>query len=132
MTTATPVPVSHEWLEAHADMNGFWDNYELAAWAQSPGADGAGKTWPDGSACQMWQDFLVGTDPASDRLFTAKIEMDGTTPVVTWEPDTPELRATRKYTILGKESLSDDLWTPVPDGGTGAFRFFRVSCGIPL
>ena len=59
------------------------------------------------------------------------IRMDGNTPVITWEPDTPELRATRVYRTLGKKTLLDANWTDITDKDQSEYHFFRVTVDMP-
>ena len=127
-TRTTPEPVPYSWLDEYPDvLMMFGGDYEAMANAQSPGKDGSGKVWPNGSAYLVWQDYVAGTGLTDDNVFTAKIEMlpDGT-PNVTWEPDTPELRATRTYTTYGKKTLLDRDWTPVTDFNKDQYHFFKV------
>ena len=80
------------------------------------------------NGCAIWESYVAGLEPDdADSKFAAKIEMlpDGT-PKVTWEPDTPELRATRTYTTYGKKTLLDSDWTPVTDANKDQYHFFKV------
>ena len=99
--------------------------------APSPGAGGGGKTWPDGSPCYVWQDFVAGTFPTNNDVFSASIRMDGTTPIIEWNPDTPELRATRVYRTFGKKTLLDANWTDITDKDQSEYHFFKVSVEMP-
>ena len=74
---------------------------------------------------------MAGTSPTNDNVFRAAILMEGDTPVVTWEPDTPELRATRVYRMLGKKTLLDANWTDITDKDRSEYRFFKVEVGLP-
>lgn len=94
--------------------------------SQSPGSDGNGKVWSKGSPCYVWQDYVAGTDQTTDSVFTAKIEIVDGSPVITWEPDTAKLRATRIYTTYGKKTLLDSDWTPVTDANKAQYYFFKV------
>ena len=131
-TETTPAPVEHVWLDSYPEvLAAFGGDYEAMANAPSPGASGSGKTWPNGSPCYVWQDFVAGTSPTNDTVFTATIRMDGNTPVITWEPDTPELRATRVYRTLGKKTLLDANWTDITDKDQSEYHFFRVTVDMP-
>ena len=131
-TQGTPEPVPHSWLDGYTNiLSSHGGDYEVMANAPSPGANGAGKTWPDGSPCYVWQDFVAGTSPTNDTVFTATIRMEGNTPVITWEPDTPELRATRVYKTLGKKTLMDKDWVDVTDKDQSEYHFFRVTVDMP-
>ena len=131
-TETTPAPVEHVWLDSYPEVLAtFGGDYEAMASAPSPGASGGGKTWPNGSPYYVWQDFVAGTSPTNDTVFTATIRMEGNTPVVTWEPDTPELRATRVYRTLGKKTLLDANWTDITDKDQSEYHFFRVTVDMP-
>ena len=131
-TTTTPVPVAYSWLESYPEVLETFDgDYEAMANSQSPGETGDGKTWPDGTPCYVWQDFVAGTSPVDDSVFTAKIRMEGTTPVIEWEPDTPELRASRTYRTLGKKTLLDGRWLEITDEDPSAYNFFKVTVEMP-
>ena len=116
-TVTTPVPVpfaairtaySNYWTAAEGD-------YEAAAHA-------AGR-----NGCAVWESYVAGLDPDDeDSKFTAKISMVGGEPVVTWSPDTPELRATRIYTVLGKKALGDAEWKPATEADKDKYNFFKV------
>lgn len=131
-TQTTPEPVPYSWLKNYSDvLAAFGGDYETMANAQSPGKDGSGKVWPNGSPCYIWQDYVAGTDPIKDDVFTAKIEIVDGKPVVTWEPDTPELRATRVYRTLGKKTLMDANWNDVTDKDKSEYNFFMVTVDLP-
>ena len=75
----------------------------------------------------IWRCYLAGLAPEDENsMFRARIEIVGDQPVVTWTPDTPELRATRTYTIYGKKTLLDRDWTPVTDANRYEYNFFKV------
>ena len=132
VTVTTPVPVPHVWLDAYSGLLAASDgDYEALANAQSPGLAGTGKNWPDGTPCSVWQDFVVGTSPTNDVLFTATIRLNGTKPVIEWVPDTPALRATRVYRTFGKKTLLDADWTELTDEDSSAYRFFKVTVDLP-
>jgi len=132
-TRTTPVPVEHVWLESyHEILEAAGDDYEAMANAQSPGTNGGGKVWPDGSAYYMWQDFVAGTNPTNENsVFTSKIEIVDGKPVIKWEPDTPELRATRIYKTLGKKTLMDKDWVDITNKDQSEYHFFRVTVDLP-
>ena len=78
----------------------------------------------------IWESYVAGLEPDDpNSKFIAKIEMVNGKPVVTWEPDTPELRATRKYRTFGKKRLddSDEHWTEVEKDHEDEYRFFMIS-----
>ena len=88
-----------------------------------------GKKDAAGTALQVWQDYVAGTDPtdAADT-FRATVTMVGDTPVVSWSPVLPVAEAARRtYAILGRSSLLSGDWTVVPAGGERNFNFFKVT-----
>ena len=132
-TESTPIPVEHVWLDSYPEiLASVGGDYEAMANAQSPGTNGGGKVWPDGSTYYMWQDFVAGTNPTNENsVFTAKIEIVNGEPVVKWEPDTPELRATRVYKTLGKKTLMDKDWVDITNKDQSEYHFFRVTVDLP-
>ncbi len=91
-----------------------------------------GKKDAYGNTAYVWQDYIAGTDPTNEKsVFTSKIEIIDGMPVVTWEPDTPELRATRVYRTLGKKTLLDANWTDITDKDHSEYHFFRVTVDMP-
>ena len=116
-TTTTPDPIPFDVIRT--DYPDFWKaakgDYEAAA--HLFGRNGYA----------IWQSYVAGLNPDEEgSRFKAKIEMADGQPVVTWEPDTPELRATRTYTTYGKKTLLDRDWTPVTDANRGDYNFFKV------
>jgi hypothetical protein len=87
----------------------------------------------DGDGMTSFQECIAGTDPLDDKSkFTAKISIKvNGEPEVTWEPNTPELRATRVYRTLGKQSLTDADWIDITDKDQTAYRFFKVTVDLP-
>lgn len=92
-------------------------------------------TCASGKECTLWADFVAGTCPTdAGDVFIAKIDMVDSggvrVPEITWEPDTPELRATRNYAIYGQKKLGGE-WedvtgkTPAQLAADG-FGFFKV------
>ena len=128
-TEETPVPVAFDWLEQYPELlKSFGGNYERMAAAPSP----VGKKDSSGSALSIWQDFVAGTNPTNENsVFTSKIEIIDGKPVITWEPDTPELRVTRRYRTLGKKTLLDANWTDITDKDQSEYHFFRVTVDMP-
>ena len=131
-TETSPVPVELAWLYSYPTvLSGFSGDSEAMANAQSPGTDGTGKTWPDGTSCYVWQDYVAGTSPTNDTVFTVTIHMEGTTPVVEWSPDLNENGRldVRNYTIWGKTNLTDGVdWMCPTNSG---HRFFKVEVEMP-
>ena len=70
--------------------------------------------------------YVAGLDPTDTMSqFKAQITMVNDMPLVTWSPD---LGASRKYTIYGKVELSDSEWL-TPTNST--HRFFKVAVDMP-
>ena len=113
-TRTTPVPVPHEWLDAHGAGPGA--DYEAAASALS--ANGADA---------VWECYVAGLDPEDpDSRFLAGIGMEDGEPVVTW---TPDLGAERAYAVEGRPDLDGPAaWNRPPKEGD---RFFRVRVSVP-
>ena len=123
-TQTTPVPVPYAELErrfsAYLEQSG--GDYEAAA--HMTGRNG----------CPIWQSYLAGLDPQTESSrFMARIAIVGGKPAVTWEPNTPELRATRIYRKLGKRDIGDpsEEWTEVKDGDEAGYNFFKVTVELP-
>ena len=77
--------------------------------------------------------YVAGLDPEAKRDFRAEISFDENgKPMVSSDPRDEE---TRKYTVYGKTSLTDEAeeWADVtenPDPEADDYRFFRV--GVEL
>ncbi len=117
-TVTTPAPVPFVAIRTS------YSNY----WAVADGDYEAAAHLTGRNGYAVWQSYVAGLVPADENSrFIARIEMlpDGA-PKVTWEPDTPELRATRTYTIYGKKTLLDRDWTPVTEANKREYNFFKV------
>ena len=91
----------------------------------------SGKT-QGGMATSIWEEFVAGTDPTNETSrFTTKIEMRGSEPIVTWEPDLNEVetKSERLYKIYGRESLGNDSPWQYPTNSL--HRFFEVTVKMP-
>ena len=122
-TQTTPVPVPHEELEGRFSAYLERANGDYEAAAKMTGRNGR----------PVWESYVAGLEPDDEKSqFSAKIEIqpDGT-PKVTWEPDTPELRATRVYRTLGKKTLMDANWTDITDKDKSEYNFFMVTVDLP-
>ena len=93
---------------------------------------------PYGKSAPLYCDYLAGTSPADPEDFLRvdiALQADGT-PAVSWTPDTPELRATRVYTLWGAPALDAAGWArtdaqrPAADF-CATNRFFWISVGLP-
>ncbi|MCL1920462.1 MAG: InlB B-repeat-containing protein [Kiritimatiellaeota bacterium] len=118
-TQTTPVPVPYAWLDAHYGVNG--GDYEAVANGKDPN-----------NGYYVWELYVIGfanpSDP--DNRFTARIEMEGDKPAVTWDPHLRD--GTRAYMLLAKPSLDAAEWTPVdPNDIPEGMRFFKVRVGMP-
>lgn len=124
-TSTTPVPVPYSWLDEYFAIFAPGADYETLAHTET------GKRNADGSPMFLWQDYIAGTNPTNvNDVFTATIEMVGTTPVVHWKPDLNSngLSQARSYTVWGKTNLLDRAWhSPTNE----ASRFFKVTVGMP-
>ena len=74
-------------------------------------------------------DYVAGTDPTDlNSEFTAFIAITNDMPYITWPPNLNANGVVRKYTILGKESLTDPAdWAPT----NSTHRFFKVKVEMP-
>ena len=116
-TTTTPHPIPF------ADIRASYSNYWVAAEGDYEAA--AKMTGRNGYA--IWESYVAGLEPDDESSkFEAKIEIVDGKPVVTWEPDSETLRATRTYTTYGKKTLLDRDWTPVTDANKDEYNFFKV------
>ena len=124
-TRTTVVPVPYAWLLQNwpGTVDEYY-SYEAAAKAAS------GKKDCFGNALQVWQDYVAGTDPINlMSRFTAKIEMIGGAPVVTWEPDLNTNGVIRTYKVYGKETLDGGGEWQYPTNSL--HRFFKVTVEMP-
>ena len=78
---------------------------------------------------------MAGTDPTNAlSKFTAKIEMKGGAPSITWSPalnGEGVREGTRTYRIWGKANLDDAVWSEVSSGSESGYNFFRVTVEMP-
>jgi len=112
---SSPVPVPYVWLNQYAPLvNSFGSNYLEAATADI-----------DGDGYATWQEYVTGTDPTNgESVLKAFITISNGSPRLAW---TPDLGATRVYTVEGKSNLIHDEWGP-----TNAHdRFYRVKVTFP-
>jgi len=110
--TATTQGTPHLWLVQYGLIAGT--DYEAAAIADV-----------DGDGHMAWQEYVAGSDPTNRAsAFRALVSVSNGTPWVTW---TPDLGASRVYSIGGKTNLTDSAWGPANAGS----RFFRVNVDMP-
>ena len=114
-----------EWLKDHNQL-GEYSSIDDAAEIMVTSRKAAGRSYT------LYAEYVTGTDPddPENEEFTANIEIVDGKPVVTFSPDTPELRATRTYTILGNKTLDDNGWEPVEEGEESNYNFFKVEVDL--
>ena len=118
-THTTEVPVPYAWLTANdPDVVDEYEAYEAAA--KKTAANG----W------KVWKCYLVGVSPADETAeFTAKIEMHGESPIVTWDPNLNTNGVVRTYKVYGRETLEDGGEWQYPTNAL--HRFFKVMVEMP-
>ena len=119
ITTPEPVPYSYfdtSYSELLAEHGG---DYEAAAHATA--ANGYNK---------VWECYVSGISPVdATAKFMAKIEMRGTTPSITWEPDLNTNGVIRIYKIHGSETLENGGNWQYPTNSL--HHFFKVTVEMP-
>ena len=102
------------------------NNSHNELWWQSSGTGGAMCDSICVNGSSLFSNFVCGVDPYSeDEEFKISISMDGTNPIITWEPD---LKAERNYEIYGTSDLSLSSW----HAPTNSYdRFFKVKVSLP-
>ena len=79
---------------------------------------------------KVWECFVAGISPTNETAsFTAKIEMQGATPLVTWEPDLNTNGVIRTYKVYGSETLENGGEWQYPTNSL--HRFFKVMVEMP-
>lgn len=120
-TLTTPEPVPYSWLSGYG--LGLDSDFESAAKQSFGKQDGSGR------AMQVWQDYVVGTDPTNTTDFLrAVISFTNGAPLVTWSPNLNTNGEVRTYTVLGKTNLTDAAWQSPTNS---AHRFFKVKVELP-
>ena len=101
----------------------FGADFTKALAMQTGKKDGAG------NPMFVWQDYVAGTDPTDETdVFTASITIVDGKVKVSYSPELDDARkALRKYTIWGKEKLTDKEWSAIGEGEEGNFNFFKVT-----
>ena len=114
-----------EWLKEHNQL-GEYSSIDDAAEIMVTRRKAAGRSYT------LYAEYVTGTDPENpdNDEFTANIKIVDGKPEVTFSPDTPELRATRTYTILGNKTLDDNGWEPVKEGEESNYNFFKVEVDL--
>ena len=117
-TQTTDVPVPYTWLtQYNPGLSDEYDAYE----------DAANATAANGRP--VWECYVAGLDPTNAAsIFSAAISMTNGVPYITWSPNLNTNGIVRKYTILGKESLTDTAdWAST----NSTHRFFKVKVEMP-
>ena len=120
-TITTPAPVPYSYFDMNyptllAEHDG---DYEETAQARA--ANGYNK---------VWECYVAGISPTNEAArFTAKIEMQGDTPIVTWEPDLNTNGVIRTYRVYGSETLESGGNWQYPTNSL--HRFFKVTVEMP-
>lgn len=119
-----PVAVPQSWAEKYPKYSEMFGN-DFAMSLTKP----TGKKDASGKAMQVWQDYVVGTDPTKkDDIFIASIKFVDGKPVISVAPElSEEEKSIRKYTTYGKVALMDNDWTEVDTGKEGEYNFFKVT-----
>lgn len=119
VTTPEPVPYSYFDTDYPTLLTEYGDDYESAAHATA--ANGRNK---------VWECYVAGISPTNETArFTAKIEMQGDTPVVTWEPDLNTNGIVRTYKVYGSETLENGGDWQYPTNSL--HKFFKVTVEMP-
>lgn len=124
VTLTTGVPVPYAWLEGYG--LGVTTDFETAANAKT------GKRSAFGKELTVWEDYVTGTNPTNlDSVFRTFIDMSSGVPKIAWEPDLNEngIKHERIYQVWGAKDLNAQ-WFKV-EGDGGAYRFFKVTVGLP-
>ena len=122
-TLTSPEPVPYSWLSQYG-LGVASGDFETAANAAN------GKTiW--GRPMSVWQDYVAGTVPTNlESTLKARIEMQGATPLVTWDPNLNEDGVERRlYKVYGSETLENGGEWQYPTNSL--HRFFKVTVEMP-
>lgn len=112
--TNTDYPVPYSWFTDMGIDKGFIDTI---------------KNSPTSSGYKWWQCYVLGLNPMGSGTFTATLTMNGTTPVVTFEPRNTTLEADATmpitYVLQGNASTTEDNWedTSFDNPGSSYVRF---------
>ena len=119
------MPVEFAWIdekcpEVLVECGG---DYDKAVLMKSANPIGISLPEPMRTYYSIWESYVADLDPTdSNQTFRATIEMVDGKPVVKGDPESPR----RKYTVLGKEKLSDENWQENLPGA----QFFKVKVGL--
>ena len=124
-TITAPVPVEFAWVDEKcpkllAECGG---DYDKAVLMKAANPVDISLPEPLRTYYSIWESYVADLDPTdSNQTFRATIEMVDGEPVVKGDPESPR----RKYTVLGKEKLSDEKWQENLPGA----QFFKVKVGL--
>ena len=124
-TITAPVPVEFAWIEEKCPevLAACGGDYDKAVLMKSANPVDISLPEPLCTYYSIWESYVADLDPTnSNQTFQATIEMVDGEPVVKGDPESPN----RKYTVLGKENLSDEKWQENLPGA----RFFKVKVGL--
>ena len=121
-TLTSPEPVPYSWLRQY--------NLGVASGDFEAAANAASGKLNCGRPTEVWEEYVAGLDPTNAlSVFTAKIEIRGDTPVVTWEPDLNTNGVVRTYKVYGSETLENGGEWQCPTNSL--HRFFKVTVEMP-
>lgn len=121
-TALTPVAIPFAWLDACTNLaDDVGADYEARAFLSS------GKRGADGTFIPLWQEYVQGTDP-NDSNDVFRVFLTTTNGVaVSWSPD---LGASRRYTLYGTDALTNRVWAATSVFDDVEFlmtnRFFKI------
>ena len=124
-TITAPEPVEFAWIDEMcpkvlAECGG---DYDKAVLMNSANPVDISLPEPMRTYYSIWESYVADLDPTdSNQTFRATIEMVDGEPVVKGDPESP----CRKFTVLGKEKLSDEKWQENLPGA----QFFKVKVGL--
>ena len=124
-TITAPEPVEFAWIDEKcpkllAECGG---DYDKAVLMKSANPVDISLPEPLRTYYSIWESYVADLDPTdSNQTFRATIEMVNGEPIVKGDPESPN----RKYTVLGKEKLSDATWQENLPGA----QFFKVKVGL--
>ena len=94
-------------------------------------------TSPYGKSVPLYYDYIAGTQPADvEDLLRADITVDADgTKRICWSPDTPTLRASRVYTLLGASDVKGPWAETAAENPAESFcetnQFFKINVSLP-
>ena len=125
-TITAPVPVEFSWIDEKCpDLLASVDgDYDRAVLLKSANPIDISLPKSMRSYYSIWESYIADLDPTdSNMTFKAAIRFVDGKPQVTGDPFSPN----RKYTVLGKESLTNGEWRLASPES----RFFKVLVALP-